>query len=87
MLGLPALTEVRARLNLMQQAGYISEYDGFIAEKIAHVLCGGEVVANTVVNADYLLKLERNAFFELLQQAKTHQRIEHTLKTGKPLRN
>ena len=85
--GLPVLTEIRARLNIMQQAGFVSSHDALIADKIAHIMCGGEVDSNTLVTADYLLKLERQSFFALLQEPKTQERIQHTLKTGKPLRN
>lgn len=85
--GLPALTEIRARLNIMQQSGFISQHDSLIASKIANVLCGGEVDANTHVPAEYLLGLELQAFFELLQEPKTQERIQYTLKNGKPLRN
>lgn len=85
--GLPILTEIRARLNIMRQSGFISEHDALIAGKIAHVMCGGEVDANTYVPAAYLLSLELQAFFELLQEPKTQERIHYTLKNGKPLRN
>ena len=85
--GLPILTEIRARLNIMQQSGFISEHDSLIADKIALVMCGGEVDANTWVTADYLLGLERREFFSLLQEPKTQERIQYTLKNNKPLRN
>jgi 3-hydroxyacyl-CoA dehydrogenase len=85
--GLPLLTEVRARLNIMQQSNFISKHDSLIAEKIAYVICGGEIEQNSHVSAGYLLGLELQAFFELLQEPKTQERIQYTLKNGKPLRN
>ena len=85
--GLPMLTEIRARLNIMLQSGFISEHDAVIAEKIAYVICGGEIDANSMVTADYLLGLEKTGFFHLLQTPKTQERIQYTLKNGKPLRN
>ncbi len=72
---------------LFQQAGYASEHDKLIAEKIAHVLCGGDVPARTQVTARRLLELEREAFVSLCGTEKTRARIAHTLQTGKPLRN
>ncbi len=71
----------------MLEGHFISEYDYEIAERIATTLTGGEVETGTLVSQDWLLKLERENFIELLQQEKTQERIAHTLKTGKPLRN
>ncbi len=71
----------------MLEGRFISEYDYEIATRIATVLCGGEVDRNALVDEDWLLRLEREHFVELAQQAKTQARIEHMLKTGKPLRN
>ena len=71
----------------MQEGRFISEYDDEIATRIATVLCGGEVDRGTVVDEEWLLKLERRHFVELAQQEKTQARIAHMLKTGKPLRN
>jgi 3-hydroxyacyl-CoA dehydrogenase len=72
--------------NDMLQADVITDHDYVIAEFIATVLTGSGV-SDTVVSQDSLLKLERNYFIELMQTEKTQQRISHTLKTGKPLRN
>ena len=66
---------------------YASEHDKLIGEKIAHVLSGGMTPQPTTVTAQQLLDLEREAFISLCGQEKTQARIEHTLKTGKPLRN
>ncbi len=71
----------------MLEGRFISEYDSEIATRIATVLCGGEVDRGSVVDEDWLLRLERQHFVELAQQEKTQARIGHMLKTGKPLRN
>ena len=71
----------------MLEGRFISEYDDEIATRIANVLCGGEVDRGSVVDEEWLLKLERRHFVELAQQEKTQARIAHMLKTGKPLRN
>ena len=69
------------------QAGFASEHDKLVAEKIAHVLSGGMAFAPSTTTAQHLLDLEREAFVSLCGQEKTRARIAHTLKTGKPLRN
>ncbi len=74
-------------LTNMLDGGYISEHDMLIGSKIAHVLTGGGVPEGTVVGEDRLLELEREAFVELTANPKSQARIEHMLKTGKPLRN
>lgn len=71
----------------LQQGGYISEYDRFLADKVAHVLAGGNVPANTPVTEQYLLDLEREAFLSLCGEPKTQDRMRYMLSKGKPLRN
>jgi 3-hydroxyacyl-CoA dehydrogenase len=71
----------------MREGGYISDHDRKIAAKLAHVLSGGDVPAGTEVSERYLLDLEREAFLSLCGEPKTRARMEHMLKTGKPLRN
>ena len=71
----------------MLEGRFISPYDYEIATRIATVLCGGEIDRGSLVDEEWLLKLERKHFVELAQQPKTQARIEHMLKTGKPLRN
>jgi 3-hydroxyacyl-CoA dehydrogenase len=72
---------------MAHQGGYISEYDLEIALKLAFVLSGGRLTGTQQVSEQYLLDLEREAFLSLCGNAKTQQRIQHMLKTGKPLRN
>jgi 3-hydroxyacyl-CoA dehydrogenase len=69
------------------QSHQISEYDMVIAEKLAHVLSGGRLTGQQTVSEQYLLDLEREAFLSLCGNAKTQERMQHILKTGKPLRN
>ena len=72
---------------LAREGEYITEYDTLIAEKLAYVLSGGRLTGEQEVSEQYLLDLEREAFLSLCGQAKTQERIQHMLKTGKPLRN
>ena len=72
---------------LFQQGGYASEYDRYLANRLAYVITGGELSAPTLVSEQYLLQLERETFLPLLEQPKTQERIAHVLKTKKPLRN
>jgi 3-hydroxyacyl-CoA dehydrogenase len=74
-------------LYLAHEGGYISDYDMVVGEKLAHVLSGGRVAGGQTVSEQYLLDLEREAFLSLCGQTKTQDRIQHMLKTGKPLRN
>ncbi|MBT8445570.1 MAG: 3-hydroxyacyl-CoA dehydrogenase, partial [Gammaproteobacteria bacterium] len=71
----------------MLEGGFISEHDYEIAGRIASVLTGGDVDAGTSVSQGWLLKLELDNFVELMAMPKTQARVEHMLKTGKPLRN
>lgn len=67
--------------------GQISDHDLTIADKLAHVLAGGDVPPGTLVSEAYLLDLEREAFLSLCGEPKTQQRMQAMLATGKPLRN
>ena len=62
-------------------------YDFEIGLAIARVLCGGELESGSLVDENWFLALERSEFMGLLRNAKTQERVVHTLKTGKPLRN
>jgi 3-hydroxyacyl-CoA dehydrogenase len=86
-LGEGGLAELRITIHLARQAEYISEYDAHIAGRLAYVLCGGSITGPAMVSEQYLLDLEREAFVSLCGDPRTQARIEHTLKTGKPLRN
>lgn len=71
----------------MLEGMFISPHDYEIATRIATIMCGGMVDRGSVVDEEWLLKLERQHFVELAQMPKTQERIAHMLKTGKPLRN
>ncbi|MBA4143401.1 MAG: 3-hydroxyacyl-CoA dehydrogenase/enoyl-CoA hydratase family protein [Nitrosospira sp.] len=85
--GSTGIATIKGLLVNMREGGFISEHDYLIGTKIAHVMCGGELTPGSVVDEDWFLELERAAFIELLATEKTQARVEHTLKTGKPLRN
>jgi 3-hydroxyacyl-CoA dehydrogenase len=74
-------------VHLMWRAGRASDHDALVGRKLAHIFGGGNVPHATTVTEQYLLDLEREAFMSLLGERKTLERIQHTLKTGKPLRN
>jgi 3-hydroxyacyl-CoA dehydrogenase len=87
-LGQPAFTKMKLGLHLMRRAEYISDYDVVVATQLAKVLSGGgEFTSPQLVSEQYLLDLEREAFLSLCGQRKTLERIQFTLKKGKPLRN
>jgi 3-hydroxyacyl-CoA dehydrogenase len=86
-LGEPALAAIKAAVHMMIRGGFISEYDGHVARKLAYVITGGGLTRKTLVSEQYLLDLEREAFVSLCGERKTQERIQHMLKTGKPLRN
>lgn len=85
--GRDALAALRAGLYIMQQGGYMSEYDLHVSQRVAYVLCGGELSAAQWVDEQYFLDLEREVFVSLCGEQKTIERITHMLTTGKPLRN
>ncbi len=70
-----------------QEAGYASEYDAFIAKKLARILSGAALAEPQWVSQQFILNLEREAFLELIMEEKTQARIMHMLQTNKPLRN
>ena len=86
-LGQAAQGMVAAQIADMASGRFITEYDASLARRIAYVISGGDVRDNALVTDDVILTLERKAFIDLLKEEKTMARIEHMLKTGKPLRN
>jgi len=78
---------IKSQLWNMQQGKFITEYEAEMGGIIADVLCGGDVNPGTIVTEDYLLQLERESFVRLCGNKKTAERVQHMLKTGKPLRN
>jgi len=86
-LGKSALSSLLIGVNSFKLAGYISEHDQKIAEKLARIICGGDLSKPSLVSEQYLLNLEREAFLSLCGEKKTLERIQSILNTGKPLRN
>ena len=86
-LGKQALGMFLVGTDSMEHSRYISAHDKKIANKLAYVMAGGDLSEPTLVSEQYLLDIEREAFLSLCSERKTIERIEHMLKTGKPLRN
>ncbi len=78
---------VNAELFNYLQGKFMSEHDAFLAKRIAYVMSGGDVNSGSYVDEETILKLERDAFVDFAKEEKTVARIDHMLKTGKPLRN
>lgn len=76
-----------AGLYNLRVAGHITEYDEYVGRKLAYVITGGDVPEGALVDEQHLLDLEREAFLSLLGERRTQERIQHLLRTGRPLRN
>ena len=85
--GASVLAALKLGVHLAWRAGRISDHDALIGRKLAWILAGGDIPAPATVSEQHLLDLEREAFLSLCGERKTQERIAHTLKTGKPLRN
>jgi 3-hydroxyacyl-CoA dehydrogenase len=85
--GRSGMATLKGSLVNMRDGGFISAHDFHIASLIAHVVCGGDVDAGSLVDEDYLMTLERQAFCQLMVHPKTQARIMGMMSTGKPLRN
>jgi 3-hydroxyacyl-CoA dehydrogenase len=81
------LAPLKLGIHLAWRAGRISDHDALVGRKLATVMAGGALPHPSTVTEQELLDLEREAFLSLVGEAKTLERIRHTLKTGKPLRN
>jgi len=81
------LAALKMGVHLMRQGDFITDYEVRLGGKIAEVLCGGQITPGTPVSEQYILDLEREGFKSLCGERKTQERIQHTLKTGKTLRN
>ena len=74
-------------VHLAWRSGRATEHDVMIGRTLAHIMAGGALPHATTVSEQYMLDLEREAFLKLCGERRTLERIQHTLKTGKPLRN
>lgn len=86
-LGQAAQGMIEVEIFNMLSGKFITEYDAFLAKRIAYVISGGDVRDNSEIEEDVILKLEREAFVDFWKEEKTVARVEHMLRTGKPLRN
>jgi len=86
-LGEQFLAGAKLAIHMLVRGGYASEYDALVARKLANILAGGPLTSPQLVSEQYILDLERESFVSLCGEKKTQERIAHTLKTGKPLRN
>jgi len=81
------LATIMGQLVNMRDGSFISAHDFTIGTLIAEVVSGGDIEPGSIVDAQWLLDLERKAFMTLLAHPKTQERIMGMLQTGKPVRN
>jgi len=86
-MGRKGLATLYAAINEFKLGKFITEYEAKIAQKIAYVMCGGDLTGESTVSEQYLLDIEREAFLSLLGEQKTMERIQYMLENNKPLRN
>lgn len=86
-LGRQALGALLAGINGMWRGNYITDHDVKVAQKLAYVMCGGDLSEFSAVSEQYLLDIEREAFLSLCGEKKTLERLQGVIKTGKPVRN
>jgi len=86
-LGNEFLAAAKLAIHMLVRGEFATEYDGVVSRKLANILAGGALSAPQIVSEQYILDLEREAFVSLCGERKTQERVAHTLKTGKPLRN
>ncbi len=85
--GRDVAASIKSQLWNMKMGNFITEYEYEMASMIADVISGGDVDPGALITEEYLLKLERDTFVELCKREKTVERINHMLKTNRPLRN
>ena len=86
-LGRPGAAALTTGVYQLHQGRFISEYDLYLATKLAYVFTGGDLSGAEEVSESYLLDLEREVFLSLLGQSKTQERIAGLLKYNRPIRN
>ncbi len=86
-LGRTALSTLLLGIHSFRLGNFITDHDTKIVEKLAYIMCGGDLSEGSLVSEQYLLDLEREAFLSLIAEKKTMERIQSILTTGKPLRN
>lgn len=86
-LGTSGRAAIEYDIDFMLNGKFISKYDAFLAKQVARIMTGGNLPGRVMVSEEHILELEKEAFVGLCGEEKTIQRIEHMIKTGKPLRN
>lgn len=86
-LGRPTAAAFAVSVQQYLEGEFISQYDAFLANRLAFVMTGGDLTAPQEVDEAYILELEREVFLGLLNRKETLDRISHMLENGKPLRN
>ena len=86
-MGQAAQGMISAEIHNLLKGNFVSDYDAYLARRIAFVVSGGDVRENSEIDEEVILSLERETFVDLWKQEKTLARVEHMLKTGRPLRN
>ena len=86
-LGRPGAAAMKVAVKQFHDGRFISDYDAYLAQRLAHVMTGGDLSGPQIVHEDYLIDLEREVFMGLLGETKTQERITGLLLTGKPVRN
>lgn len=81
----------RAALSLavegFRMLGKALPHDVTVSKALGSVLCGADHDLTAAVTEVQVLEMERREFMRLVHMPETVARIEHMLKTGKPLRN
>jgi len=85
--GRSVLATIRSQVVNLRDGGFVSAHDMHIADRIAEVLCGGDVDAGMPIDEAWLLALERKHFLALVAHPKSQERMMGFLQTGKPVRN
>lgn len=85
--GRDVLAVLHAAVWGMREAGWATEHDAVVANKLAYVLCGGDLSEPTWVSEQSILDLERQIFVELCHEPKSLERLAYLLEHNKPLRN
>ena len=79
--GKDVLASTKIEVYGMQQGGFISEYDAYLANKLGYILCGGDLSEPAWMDEQYFLDLERETILHLSGQPKTAERVGHMLQT------
>jgi 3-hydroxyacyl-CoA dehydrogenase len=74
-------------LQKTHEKGHLTKHDVTTGTRVAMVVTGGNVDADTLMTEDEIFALERKAFLELAETPETLARIRHMLENGGPLRN